>query len=94
VDVDGIRDDRSDTVSVFNRPPPLIRVLPDETAEIEAVGTWLSERVGEGTAEHAIGVFVRSQAELGRATAAVERAGLPYKVLDEHVEHGAGGSNV
>ena len=35
-------------------------------------------------------VFVRSQAELGRATAAVERAGLPFKVLDEHVETASG----
>jgi len=35
-------------------------------------------------------VFVRSQAELGRATAAVERAGLPFKVLDDHVETASG----
>jgi hypothetical protein len=33
-----------------------------------------------------IGVFVRSQAELKRAQAAVEAAKLPYKVLDHHVE--------
>jgi superfamily I DNA/RNA helicase len=37
-------------------------------------------------AAHEIGVFVRSDAELGRTRAAVARAGLPFKVLDEHVE--------
>ncbi|MCA1779148.1 MAG: DNA helicase, partial [Xanthomonadaceae bacterium] len=31
-------------------------------------------------------VFVRSDAELDRARQAVTKAGLPYKVLDEHVE--------
>ncbi len=35
---------------------------------------------------HEIGVFVRSEAELKRARATVAKAGLPFKVLDEHVE--------
>ena len=51
-----------------------------------AVGAWLSERSKEGVAPHEIGVFVRSDAELERARAAVAKAGLPFKVLDEHVE--------
>ncbi len=38
---------------------------------------------------HEIGVFVRSEAELGRARAAVVKAGLPFKVL-EHVETTSG----
>jgi superfamily I DNA/RNA helicase len=33
-----------------------------------------------------IGVFVRSPAQLERARAAVEEAGLPFKVLDEKIE--------
>ena len=41
-------------------------------------------------APHEIGVFVRSRAELRRARAAVEAAGLPFKVLDEHVETASG----
>src|SRR5204863_5566620 len=36
-DVDGNREVRSDTVSVFNGPPPVIRVLPSETEEIKSV---------------------------------------------------------
>jgi superfamily I DNA/RNA helicase len=35
---------------------------------------------------HEIGVFVRSEHELGRAKSALERSGLPYKVLDEQME--------
>jgi superfamily I DNA/RNA helicase len=37
-----------------------------------------------------IGIFVRSAAELDRARAAVEKSGIPYKVLDEHVETTSG----
>jgi superfamily I DNA/RNA helicase len=37
-----------------------------------------------------MGVFIRSQAELDRARAAVEHAGLPFTVLDEHVETTSG----
>ena len=40
----------------------------------------------EGVVPHEIGVFVRSAAQLDRARSAIERAGLRYKVLDEHVE--------
>ena len=85
-DVDGNKEERRGTVSVFNGPPPAIRVFKTEDAEIEAVGAWLSERSKEGVAPHEIGVFVRSDAELGRARAAVAKAALPFKVLDEHVE--------
>ena len=35
---------------------------------------------------HEMGVFVRSESELNRARDAVAIAGLPFKVLDEHVE--------
>jgi superfamily I DNA/RNA helicase len=35
---------------------------------------------------HEIGAFVRSDLEIDRARAAIEKAGLPFKMLDEHVE--------
>lgn len=89
-DVDGNAEDRSDTVSVFNGPPPLIRSFPDEEAEIEAVGAWLAERSDEGLLSHELGVFVRSEAQLDRAEAAARAAGLSFKVLDEHVETTSG----
>ncbi|HVR34637.1 MAG TPA: 3'-5' exonuclease [Methylomirabilota bacterium] len=85
-DVDGNKEDRSDAVSVFNGPPPVIRVFPDEGEEIECVGKWLAEQSKAGVLPHEFGIFVRSVAQFDRATAAVGKAGLPCKILDEHVE--------
>jgi superfamily I DNA/RNA helicase len=39
---------------------------------------------------HEFGVFVRSAEQIARAQAAVEAAGLSYKILDEHVETASG----
>jgi mRNA-degrading endonuclease RelE of RelBE toxin-antitoxin system len=85
-DMDGNTEDRSDTISVFNGPPPVIRVFANEAEEIEAVGAWIEERANEGVLPHEFGVFVRSAAQLGRAQAAVEASRRPFKILDEHVE--------
>ena len=85
-DVDGNVEDRRNAVSVFNGPKPKICVLDDTQAECVEVTLWLKERVQEGFAPHEIGVFVRSPHEIDRAIAAVTAAGLPFKVLDEHVE--------
>ena len=90
VDVDGNREDRSDTISVFNGPPPVVRVSETKADEIEAVGEWLKARTDGGVPAHAFGVFVRSTDQLERAEAAVQRAGLPFQVLDEHVQTTAG----
>ena len=43
-DVDGNSEKRSDTVSVFNGPPPTILKLKSEEEEIKAVGGWLAEQ--------------------------------------------------
>ncbi len=85
-DVDGNTEERRGTVSVFNGPPPVIRVSENVEEENKAVAAWLADRCEEGVAPHEIGVFVRSAAQLKRARAAVEKAGVRYKVLDEHVE--------
>src|SRR5665811_1481906 len=47
-DVDGNREDRSDTVSVFNGPPPTICSLKNESEEIKTVGRWIAERAKDG----------------------------------------------
>jgi mRNA-degrading endonuclease RelE of RelBE toxin-antitoxin system len=85
-DVDGNCVDRSDTVSVFNGPPPTIRSFESESEEITAVGKWMAERAKEGVLPHEFGVFVRSDAQLTRAQAAVKISGMPFKILDERVE--------
>ena len=93
-DIDGNVETRRGTVSVFNGPAPSIQVFDSEDEEGSAVSAWLGDRMKEGLAPHEIGVFVRSNAELERAKVAVTTAGLPYKVLDEHVETVSGKASI
>jgi hypothetical protein len=48
IDVDGNVENRNDTVSVLNGPPPTIYALNDEAEEIAAVGKWMAEQVKVG----------------------------------------------
>jgi len=89
-DVDGNREDRSDAVSVFNGPPPTIQSFESECEEIKAVAQWMADRAKEGIMPHEFGVFVRSDAQLDRARAAFQEAGMAFKVLDDHVETTSG----
>jgi len=89
-DVDGNAEDRRGTVSVFNGPDPLINVYDDKVGEAAAVAAWMSERRAEGVQPHEIGVFVRSAAQLPRAQAAVEAAGLEALELREHFDSQTG----
>jgi mRNA-degrading endonuclease RelE of RelBE toxin-antitoxin system len=85
-DVDGNTEERGDTVSVFNGPPPKIAGLKSEVEEAKAVGEWISDHAKAGVLPHEIGVFVRSAGQIERARSAVRDSGLAFKVLDEHVE--------
>ncbi len=89
-DVDGNTETRGRTVSVFNGPRPAIMVLNSLDAECRAVATWLKERVSDNLLAHEVGVFVRSSDQLDRARTALQAAGVPFKVLDEHVETASG----
>jgi hypothetical protein len=89
-DVDGNREDRSDTISVFNGPPPSIQIFTDESQEQSGVAAWLTEQSKAGILPHEFGVFVRSEGQLARAESAVEEAGFTFKILDEHVETTSG----
>lgn len=88
--MDGNSESRRDTVSVFNGPPPIVQVLDSEAAEIKAVGDWLATQSKAGLQPHEFGVFVRAAAQIERAKSAVQAAGLPFKLLDEHVETASG----
>ena len=85
-DVDGNTETRRGTVSVFNGPAPEIHSFKSEADECKAVTAWLLDRVSDGLAPHELGVFVRSEAQVARAAAAVAGAGIPFSVLDEQVE--------
>lgn len=85
-DVDGNTETRRGTVSVFNGPPPQVEVCDSEADETEVVSAWLLARLEEGIRPHELGVFVRSEAELARAKGVLERVGVPFQLLDQHVE--------
>jgi hypothetical protein len=85
-DVDGVVEQRGGTISVFNGPRPTLAVVDTPDDEIEAASRWLGERLADGVKPEEIAVFVRSDAELPRARAAVEAAGLPHTLLDERAE--------
>ncbi|WP_431480277.1 3'-5' exonuclease [Pseudomonas simiae] len=89
-DIDGITEDRSDTVSVFNGPQPTVHVLKTVRDEIESVASWMRARTQAGFLPHEFGVFVRSAAQVDRASQAVAAAGLSFKVLDEQVDTESG----
>jgi hypothetical protein len=89
-DIDGNTEQWMGTISVFNGPRPTIQVFQTPEDESQKVGTWLSDRANYGVMPHEMGVFVRSPAEVDRARAAVGHAGLPFTVLDEHVETTSG----
>jgi superfamily I DNA/RNA helicase len=89
-DVDGNIDDRSDTVSVFNGPPPTIRTLKSQSEEITTVGNWIAGHARAGLMPHEFGLFVRSMDQLDRAQAAAKAAGIASKVLDENLETTSG----
>ena len=89
-DVDGNVETRKGTVSVFNGPTPLISVAADQKQENSAVEQWINARLAAGFLPHEIGVFVRSDAQIPRATAALERTGLAYRVLDQKVTSATG----
>jgi len=84
-DVDGNLEERKGTISLFDGPKPEIRIFPSQDDEIEATSKWLTSLIGAGLQPQEIAIFVRSAAQLGRPKAAVEKAGMKYKILDDHM---------
>jgi hypothetical protein len=93
-DADGNREDRRHTVSVFNGPAPEIRTFASKDEERDAVAQWLHARAIEGFRPHEVGVFVRSEAQIPRATTAITSVGLSPRVLDQSVDIRPGVINV
>ncbi len=58
-DVDGIVEERGGTVSVFNGPPPSIKVVASQDEEAQMVAEWVKERTGEGVLAHEVGTRAR-----------------------------------
>ena len=82
-DVDGNAESRRGTVSVFDGPPPEVLTFPSGEAEQIAVGRWIAALLQSGCLPHEMGVFVRSDAEIARARAAIQLAGIqPFELTD------------
>lgn len=68
-DVDGIEDERSGTISVFEGPVPQVGVFDSEEAEREAVQVFIRSALQDGIAPGEIGLFVRVPSQVARARA-------------------------
>ena len=93
-DVDGNNEQRTGTVSVFNGTEPEIVVCDTAEDEIETVAVWLQGLIDQGLAPDNISVFVRSPQQIGRATAAVAKAGMAFTVLDDQMQGSHGSVSV
>lgn len=89
-DVDGIEEDRRGTVSVFNGPNPEMQTFPDKSKEQGATSAWIRAAIDGGIEPEEIGIFVRSEAELSRARAAINGAGNVPLELSDRVEDRSG----
>lgn len=89
-DVDGVAQDRTGTVSIFNGPEPEIALVEDSQQEVRQVGEWVRQVTADGVEPDEIGIFVRSKAELDRARSAVNEAGLSQLELSERAEESKG----
>lgn len=85
-DADGNVEKRSDPISAFNGPQPDILSFASEEEESQAVARWLATRRGNGVAAREMAVFVRSEAEIPRAEAALRQAEIPYVILDREMD--------
>lgn len=84
-DVDGNVENRRNTVSVFNGPPPEITIHDDVDDEIQFVSQWIANRMTAGIQPEEIGVFVRSEEQIERAIAAIHESGAQPICLDDSI---------
>ncbi len=85
-DVDGIFENRSSTISMFEGMPPQIKICETIMDEAKIIGAWIADQLAKGCHPHEIGVFVRSASELARAASAVELAGAQWTRLSDDIE--------
>lgn len=81
-DLEGETESRKGTVSLFNGPDPQVEILDSKDAEIDFVSDLILAKIEAGFLEGEIGIFVRSEAQLPRARAALKRAGVNWVELE------------
>ncbi len=84
-DVDQNSESRLSTISVFDGVRPDIFVFGSAEEESDAIAKRMKELTLSGVRPEEIGVFVRSEAELPRAMAAVRKVNLESHLLTDHM---------
>src|SRR5690606_26015043 len=74
-DVDGEKDDRLGTISVFNGPEPTIALAEDIEAERRLTAEFIRTARNDGVLPEEIAVFVRTRELIARARDAIRAAG-------------------
>ena len=85
-DVDGNKETRRGTISIFDGPVPQIRILDSEASEIELVSQTIQNWLKCGIKPGEIGIFTRSASEFCRAEKAVEMTGAAFERLNDLME--------
>jgi superfamily I DNA/RNA helicase/plasmid maintenance system killer protein len=75
-DVDGEADDRKGTVSVFDGVEPVVVIAPSWEAEKEAAAEFLQSLISQGMLPGEIGIFCRSNEQIGRSAEIAALAGV------------------
>ncbi len=81
-DLEGETESRRGTVSLFDGPDPTVETHDSKDAEIDFVSEQILEKIESGFLEGEIGIFVRSDAQLPRARAALKKAGVQWAELE------------
>jgi hypothetical protein len=93
-DVDGNREKRNDTVSVFEGEPPSIKLHDSEKDECANVADWITAKMKSGIEPQEIAVIVRSEEQIPRAEAALAASKREFKILDQKLEPSNGKVNL
>ena len=90
-DVDGNTEDRSDTVSVFNGPPPTIQIAQEpRTRRSRPSATGLPNRRRPASCRTSSASSSDPRRNWTARRPRSKAAGVPFKILDEHVETASG----
>lgn len=85
-DSDGNIDDRSDTISLFNGPEPVVELFDEQEDENAFVAKKVRAWLDASIAPEEIGIMVRSHEQFDRAEAALKGAGAEFNAMSRAME--------
>lgn len=84
-DVDHNIESRLSTISVFDGLKPEVLVYASVEEEADALAKMLRDKIAAGMRPEEIGIFVRSEGEIPRARAVVQKANQESHLLTDHM---------